>query len=91
MSRRAIAVIALGWIVAIASSALPALWWASRAIERDFRSRFVDPLSGAWTPELYRLFFTWWLPILVPVLLLGCACLFVDWRPRNGRRGGRRD
>jgi len=90
LSRRHL-VMGLGWLVAISASALPALWAVSRAIDRDYRGRLVDPESGEFTERLYQLFAMWWLPVLIPVLLLGCACLFVDWRPRDGRRDGRRD
>jgi len=79
LSRRAL-IIVLGWTAFVASSALPALWAIGRAIEEDSRGRFVDVETGEYTEAVYQLFFTWWLPILVPVLLLGVACRFVDWR-----------
>ena len=84
-------VIGLGWAAFVAASALPALWSVWRALERDALNRYHDPVTGEYTPQLYTLFFTWWLPILVPVLLLGCACLFLDWRPASERQRRRRD
>jgi hypothetical protein len=84
-------VIALGWFAFVAASALPALWSVRRALQQDSLGRYTDPRTGEYTSQLYELFFTWWLPILVPVLLLGCACLFLDWRPTSERRNDRPD
>ncbi len=84
-------VIGLGWLAFVGASALPAVWSVSQALDRDSLNRYHDPLTGEYTPELYTLFFTWWVPILVPVLLLGCACLFLDWRPRSEGRSERQN
>ena len=73
-------VIAIGWTAFVLASAIPALFIAADALENNPQERYLDPLTGVWKWALYRHFFTWWLPVLVPVLLLGFACRFVDWR-----------
>lgn len=73
-------VIALGWALSLLASALPSLWWASRAIERDTHGTYVDPLTGEYTLALYRLFLTWWLPLGIPVVLMGLSFRFFDRR-----------
>ena len=44
--------------------------------------KYVDPLTGAWTSEVYWRFVSWWLPVAVPVSLLALACLFLN-RPSD--------
>lgn len=81
MARRRLSVVlAIGWLAFLLSSAIPAIWATARAIERNPQGRYVDLATGEWTPALYHYFFIWWLPVLVPVLLLACACLFLDRR-----------
>ena len=73
-----------GWLTAMVASALPVLWVVAERIEQNPLGKYVDPLTGAWTPVVYSRFFLWWLPVAVPVSLLALACLFLN-RP-DGRR-----
>ena len=73
-----------GWLFALFASALPALWMSFRLAQRNPLEIYVDPLTGALTPQLYWQFFRWWLPVAVPVSLLALACLFVN-RPSDPR------
>ena len=67
-----------GWLIALAASALPALWATAQQIERNPLGKFVDARTGAWTPEVYWQFFHWWLPMATAVSVLALACLFLD-------------
>jgi hypothetical protein len=71
-----------GWSLALLASALLPIWVIAGRIERNHLGRFVDPETGAWTPEVYSLFLAWWLPIAVPVSLLALACMFLNRPPR---------
>ena len=73
-----------GWLIALVGSALPPLWFMADRIERNHLGKFVDPATGAWTPQVYSQFLTWWSPIAVPVTLLALACMFLN-RPRDPR------
>ena len=70
-----------GWLVAMAASAVPALWMASDHIRRNPLGKFVDEATGEWTAELYSSFFRWWLPVAIPVVLLGLAAMVMNRRP----------
>ena len=71
-----------GWLFALAASALPALWTAADRIQRNPLGKFVDVETGAWRPQVYWQFFSWWLPIAVPVSALALACMFLN-RPAD--------
>ena len=73
-----------GWLFALLASALPVLWFMAGRIEHNHLGKFVDPETGAWTAQVYTQFFTWWLPIAVPVSLLALACMFLN-RPADRR------
>jgi hypothetical protein len=66
-----------GWLLALAASALPALWATRRKIAENPLGRFVDE-NGDWTAEVYWQFLQWWLPIAAAVSLLALACMFLD-------------
>ena len=73
-----------GWLFALLASALPVLFFRADRIERNHLGKFVDPATGAWTPQVYSQFLTWWSPIAIPVSLLALACMFLN-RPRDPR------
>ena len=73
-----------GWLFALLASALPVLFFMADRIERNHLGKFVDPATGAWTPQVYSQFLTWWSPIAIPVSLLAIACMFLN-RPRDPR------
>jgi hypothetical protein len=73
-----------GWLFALLASALPPLWFMADRVQRNHLGKFIDPESGAWTPQVYSEFLTWWSPIAVPVTLLALACMVLN-RP-EGRR-----
>ena len=73
-----------GWLFALLASALPVLFFMADRIERNHLGKFVDPATGAWTPQVYSQFLTWWSPIAIPVSLLALACMFLN-RPRDPR------
>jgi hypothetical protein len=73
-----------GWLFALAASALPVLWFMADRVERNHLGKFIDPETGAWTPQVYSEFLTWWSPIAAPVTLLALACMFLN-RPEGGR------
>ena len=73
-----------GWLFALLASALPPAWFMAQRIETNHLGKFVDPETGAWTPQVYSQFLTWWSPIAVPVTLLALACMFLN-RPENRR------
>ena len=67
-----------GWLFALLASALPVLFFMADRIERNHLGKFVDPATGAWTPQVYSLFFTWWSPVVLPVTLLALACMALN-------------
>ena len=73
-----------GWLFALLASALPVLFFMADRIERNHLGKFVDPATGAWTPQVYSQFLTWWSPIAIPVSLLALACMVLN-RPRDPR------
>ena len=73
-----------GWLFALAASALPVLWFMADRVERNHLGKFIDPETGAWTPQVYSEFLTWWSPIAAPVTLLALACMFLN-RPTDKR------
>ena len=73
-----------GWLFALLASALPVLFFMADRIERNHLGKFVDPATGAWTPQVYSQFLTWWSPIAIPVSLLALSCMFLN-RPRDPR------
>ena len=73
-----------GWLFALLASALPVLFFMADRIERNHLGKFVDPATGAWTPQVYSQVLTWWSPIAIPVSLLALACMFLN-RPRDPR------
>jgi len=73
-----------GWLIALVASALPVLWFMADRVERNHLGKFIDPETGAWTPQVYSQFLTWWSPIAVPVTLLALACMFLN-RPADPR------
>ena len=73
-----------GWLFALLASALPVLFFMADRIERNHLGKFVDPATGAWTPQVYSQFLTWWSPIAIPVSVLALACMFLN-RPRDPR------
>ena len=64
-----------GWLTVLIASALPVLYFVSERVERNHLGKYLDPQTGAWTPQVYSLFLTWWSPIVVPVTLLALACM----------------
>ena len=68
-----------GWLFAMIASALPALWFTAQRIQRNPLGIYVDPLTGAWTHEVYWRFLAWWLPIAAPVSLLAAAFMVLNW------------
>ena len=73
-----------GWLFALVASALPPAWFMADRIERNHLGKFVDPETGAWTPQVYSEFLTWWSPIALPVTLLALACMVLN-RPAKPR------
>ena len=73
-----------GWLFALLASALPVLFFMADRIERNHLGKFVDPATGAWTPQVYSQFLTWWSPIAIPVSVLALACMFLN-RPGDRR------
>ena len=73
-----------GWLFALVASALPPVWFMADRIERNHLGKFVDPETGAWTPQVYSEFLTWWSPIALPVTLLALACMVLN-RPAKPR------
>lgn len=71
-----------GWGIALFASALPVIWFVAERVERNHLGKYVDPHTGAWTPEVYSLFLTWWSPVALPVTLLAGACMFLN-RPER--------
>ena len=67
-----------GWLVVLIASALPVFWFVAERVERNHLGKYLDPQTGAWTPQVYSLFFTWWSPIVVPVTLLALACMVLN-------------
>ena len=67
-----------GWLIALAASALPPLWFMADRVERNHLGKYLDPQTGEWTPQVYSLFLTWWSPIVVPVTLLALACMVLN-------------
>ena len=73
-----------GWLAVLIASALPVFWFVAERVERNHLGKYLDPQTGAWTPQVYSLFLTWWSPIAIPVSLLALACMFLN-RPRDPR------
>jgi hypothetical protein len=73
-----------GWLFALLASALPVVVFMADRVQRNHLGKFVDPETGAWTPQVYSQFLTWWSPIAVPVTLLALACMVLN-RPGNPR------
>ena len=71
-----------GWAIALIASALPVLWFVAERVERNHLGKYLDPQTGAWTPQVYSLFLTWWSPIVVPVTLLALASMVLN-RPER--------
>jgi hypothetical protein len=69
----------VGWLCAMAGSTLPALWSTVQRIEANPLGKYVDPITGAWTAQVYWHFLGWWLPIGIPVGLLAGACMVLNW------------
>ena len=67
-----------GWLAVLIASALPVLWFVAERVERNHLGKYLDPQTGAWTPQVYSLFLTWWSPIVVPVTLLALACMVLN-------------
>ena len=67
-----------GWFVALFAAALPAAWAVGERIETNHLGQYLDPATGAWTPQVYWQFLRWWLPIAVPVSLLALACMVLN-------------
>ena len=67
-----------GWLVVLIASALPVFWFVAERVERNHLGKYLDPQTGAWTPQVYSLFLTWWSPIVVPVTLLALACMVLN-------------
>ena len=70
--------IAGGWLLALLASALPALWMSLDLARRNPLEIYVDPASGAPTPQLYWQFVRWWLPVALPVSLVALACMVLN-------------
>ena len=70
-----------GWLAALLASAGPALWMASDHIRRNPLGKYVDEASGSWTSELCWSFFRWWMPVAIPVVVLGLAAMMMNRRP----------
>ena len=73
-----------GWLFALIASALPVIYFMADRVERNHLGKFIDPETGAWTPQVYSEFLTWWSPIAAPVTLLALACMFLN-RPTDKR------
>ena len=67
-----------GWLAVLIASALPVFWFVAERVERNHLGKYLDPQTGAWTPQVYSLFLTWWSPIVVPVTLLALACMVLN-------------
>ena len=67
-----------GWLAVLIASALPVLWFVAERVERNHLGKYLDPQTGAWTPQVYSLFLTWWSPNVVPVTLLALACMVLN-------------
>ena len=67
-----------GWLTVLIASALPVLGFVAERVERNHLGKYLDPQTGAWTPQVYSLFLTWWSPIVVPVTLLALACMVLN-------------
>ena len=67
-----------GWLAVLIASALPVFWVVAERVERNHLGKYLDPQTGAWTPQVYSLFLTWWSPIVVPVTLLALACMVLN-------------
>ena len=67
-----------GWLAVLIASALPVFWFVGERVERNHLGKYLDPQTGAWTPQVYSLFLTWWSPIVVPVTLLALACMVLN-------------
>ena len=67
-----------GWLVVLIASALPVFWFVAERVERNHLGKYLDPQTGAWTPQVYSLFLTWWSPIVVPATLLALACMVLN-------------
>ena len=67
-----------GWLTVLIASALPVLYFVSERVERNHLGMYLDPQTGAWTPQVYSLFLTWWSPIVVAVTLLALACMVLN-------------
>ena len=72
-----------GWLTVLIASALPVLWFVAERVERNHLGKYLDPQTGAWTPQVYSLFLTWWSPIVVPVTLLALACMVLNREDRR--------
>ena len=72
-----------GWLVVLIASALPVLWFVADRVERNHLGKYLDPRTGAWTPQVYSLFFTWWSPVVLPVTLLALACMVLNREDRR--------
>jgi len=71
-----------GWAITLIASALPVLYFVAERVERNHLGKYLDPHTGAWTPQVYSLFLTWWSPIVVPVTLLALSCMVLN-RPER--------
>ena len=67
-----------GWLAVLIASALPVLYFVSERVARNHLGKYLDPQTGAWTPQVYSLFLTWWSPIVVAVTLLALACMVLN-------------
>lgn len=71
-----------GWLIALLSSAGPSLWATADRVRTNHLGKYIDPLTGAWTSEVYWQFLRWWLPVAVPASLLALACMYLN-RPED--------
>jgi hypothetical protein len=70
-----------GWLAAMFASAIPALWMVADVAARNPLGQYVDEASGAYKPLLYEMFLRWWLPVAIPVALLGLAAMVMNRPP----------
>jgi hypothetical protein len=72
-----------GWLILLVASALPVAYFVAERVERNHLGKYLDPQTGAWTPQVYSLFLTWWSPIVLPVTLLALACMVLNRPDRS--------
>jgi hypothetical protein len=67
----------IGIIFVLLVSMVPAFLMCLAALDHNPQGEFADPITGAYTADLYILFLFWWVPFGLIALLSSAAILYL--------------